>query len=92
MFTIAAGFLVDANTFRIRAAEMLMQATRTSPCEDLHLHIAMQYERLARSAEDAAALFMGLENASREWIEGRRDGAGSAVLRVMPRSGSRSGR
>jgi hypothetical protein len=57
----AAAFLADAQVFHARAAEFLMQALRL-PHDDFDRHIAMEYERLARSAEDAARLLERLED------------------------------
>ena len=58
----AAAFLADAQAFHARAAEFLMQALRLQPHDDFDRHIAMEYERLARSAEDAARLLERLED------------------------------
>jgi hypothetical protein len=62
-FASSASFLADAGTFRKQAAAFITQAMRMTPRDDFDLRIALEYERLARSAEDAAFLFGGLENA-----------------------------
>jgi hypothetical protein len=61
-FASSASFLADASTFRKRAAVFLNQAMRMKPRDDFDLRIASEYERLARSAEDAATLLGGLED------------------------------
>ena len=62
-FASSASFLADARAFRKRAAAFNSQATRVTPRDEFDVRIAFEYERLARSAEDAAFVFGGLENA-----------------------------